>query len=315
MAKPSNCPRQRKPPDQHLHDAGNTRPGQWHLLSRRPARRVCLACQLAACKNPASRPRSPSAFGARGATFDFDIEKSIGEDIGDEVVASAHTPDLRPRSSTFCATRLGGELKRRTERIRICSAAWERRSTSRGPKIRVHSPRARSEFALTPTTSENGRASNTSQTDEQTLHEIYGRHFEIDHPRRQRRAASWRRPIQVQSTDDGPTRPRTRRRRIVPELLTDMFCTTLRFSGLAVIYPTGGHCRETTRACSAQPAAQALYSSAAINAGLDTVNAAPGTTTSPSFQNDRCKVTRSRPRMNPDRGDPYRHQAVRSSIP
>jgi beta-glucosidase len=252
--QPSNCPG-----SANLTNIFTTPgiPGQANgIFFRDGPRGVCLAANLPPQKSGFSTA-FPSAS-ARGATFDFDIEKSIGEDIGDEVVASAHTLILAPVINILRHPAWG----RAQETYGEDSYLLGRMGTAFVEGAQEYIPACAKHYAANNI--ENGRASNTSQMDEQTLHEIYGRHFEmvIQDANVACIMASYN---LVQSTD-GPDKTAHKATQS-PELLTDMLRTTFGFQGFVITdwWALPGD----NAACAEQPAAQALYSSAAINAGLD----------------------------------------------
>jgi beta-glucosidase len=110
---------------------------------------------------------------ARGASFDLDLENRIGQAVGDEMVASGHTMILAP-----CVNILRHPL-------------WGRASETYGEDS-FHLGRMGSAYTLglqqyvaacakhyAANNIENGRQSANAVLDEQTLREIYARHFEM----------------------------------------------------------------------------------------------------------------------------------------
>jgi beta-glucosidase len=199
----------------------------------------------------------PSAS-ARGATFDFDLEKAIGEDMGDEMVASQHTVLLAPVINILRHPAWG----RAQETYGEDSYLLGRMGTAFVQGVQEYVPACAKHFAAYDI--ENGRASNTSQMDEQTLHEIYGRHFEmvIQDANVACIMASYN---LVQSTDgvDKTAYKSTESH----ELLTDMLRTTFGFQGFVISdwWALPGD----NASCAATPALQASSSTLAVNAGLD----------------------------------------------
>jgi len=252
--QPSNCPG-----NANLTNIFTTPgiPGQANgIFFRDGPRGVCLAANLPPQKSGFSTA-FPSAS-ARGATFDFDIEQTIGEDIGDEVVASSHTLILAPVINILRHPAWG----RSQETYGEDSYLLGRMGTAFVDGAQEYVPACAKHYAANNI--ENGRASNTSQMDEQTLHEIYGRHFEM--VIQDANVACIMASYNLVQSNDGPDKTAHKSTQS-PELLTDMLRTTFGFQGFVITdwWALPGD----NASCSAQPAAQALYSSAAINAGLD----------------------------------------------
>ena len=111
---------------------------------------------------------------ARGAAFDDDLEYHIGQAIGDEMLVVGQHDDAGADASTSCATRPGAARRRPTARIRSCSGA----SAARSPSA-CSSYVAACAKHYAANNIENGRQSANAMMDEQTLREIYARHFEM----------------------------------------------------------------------------------------------------------------------------------------
>jgi beta-glucosidase len=226
------------------------------ILFRDGPRGVCLAANLPPGKSGYSTA-FPSAS-ARGATFDYDIEKTIGEDIGDEMVASQHTLILAPVINILRHPAWG----RSQETYGEDSYLLGRMGSAFTVGAQEYVPACAKHYAANNV--EAGRSSNTSQMDEQTLHEIYGRHFEmvIQDANVACIMASYN---LVQSTDgaDKVAHKATQS----PELLTDMLRTTFGFQGFVLTdwWALPGD----NASCGAMPVQQAQISTAAVNAGLD----------------------------------------------
>ncbi len=110
---------------------------------------------------------------SRGAAFDLDLEYAIGEAIGDEMQAAKQTLLLAPCMNLF-AIRTGAARRRPTARIRSRWAASPRAMT-----IGVQKHIAANAKHFMAYDIEVSRDDNNSQLDEQTLREIYGRHFRM----------------------------------------------------------------------------------------------------------------------------------------
>ena len=111
---------------------------------------------------------------ARGAAFDDDLEFHIGQAIGDEMLVVGQHDDAGARRSTSSATRPGAARRRPTARIRSCSGASAARSRS---ACSSYVAACAKHYAANNI--ENGRQSANAMMDEQTLREIYARHFEM----------------------------------------------------------------------------------------------------------------------------------------
>ncbi len=232
-------------------------PGQVKGLRFRDGPRgVSLAANIPPQKSGYSTA-FPSASD-RGATFDFALEKSIGEDIGDEMVASGHTVLLAPVINILRHPAWG----RAQETYGEDSYLLGRLGTAFVQGVQEYVPACAKHFAAYDI--ENGRQTNTSAMDEQTLHEIFGRHFEmvIQDANVACIMASYN---LVQSTD-GPDKVAYWSTQS-PELLTGMLRHTFGFQGFVISdwWALPGN----NAACSAQPAFQAQSSTLGVNAGLD----------------------------------------------
>jgi beta-glucosidase len=252
--QPSNCPGQA--------NVNNifTTPGipgvARGIFFRDGPRGVCLVANLPPGKSGYSTV-FPSAS-SRGATFDVDLEKTIGEDMGDEMVAASHTLILAPVINILRHPAWG----RSQETYGEDSYLLGRMGAAFVQGVQEYVPACAKHFAAYDI--ENGRHSNTSQMDEQTLHEIYGRHFEMV-IQDANVACIMASHNLVQSTD-GPYNTAYWSTES-HELLTDMLRTTFGFQGFVISdwWALPGD----NAACSAQPATMAQSSTLAINAGLD----------------------------------------------
>jgi beta-glucosidase len=252
--QPSNCPG--NPNLSNIFTTPGVMGQAKGILFRDGPRGVCLAANLPPQKSGYSTV-FPSAA-ARGATFDFDLEKTLGEDIGDETVASSHTMILAPVINILRHPAWG----RAQETYGEDSYLLGRMGSAFVEGAQEYIPACAKHYAANNI--EKGRETNTSQMDEQTLHEIYGRHFEmvVQDANVACIMASYN---QVQSTD-GPDKIAHKSTQS-PELLTQMLRNTFGFQGFVITdwWALPGD----NAACSAQPAQQAQYSTLAVNAGLD----------------------------------------------
>jgi beta-glucosidase len=110
---------------------------------------------------------------ARGASFDLDLEFRIGEAIGDETVASENSMLLAPCMNILRHPFWGRSQETYGEDVfhlgRMASALTA--------GLQTNVAACAKHFAANNV--ENGRDNNNATMDEQTLREIYGRHFEM----------------------------------------------------------------------------------------------------------------------------------------
>jgi beta-glucosidase len=110
---------------------------------------------------------------ARGASFDLDLEYRIGEALGDETVASKNTMLLAPCMNVLRHPYWGRAQETYGEDVfhlgRMASALTA--------GIQRHIAACAKHFA--GNNIEDGRANQNAKMDEQTLREIYARHFEM----------------------------------------------------------------------------------------------------------------------------------------
>src|SRR5262249_6373113 len=148
----------------------NTNKGVRGFLFRDGPRGVNLAAQLPAGKNGWST--SFPVPMARGAAFDMDLEYRIGVACGDETVASGNTMLLAPTVNILRHPAWG----RAQETYGEDSYLLGRLGTAFVSGVQTYVPACVKHYVANNI--ENGRASDNSQMDEQTLREVYGRHFE-----------------------------------------------------------------------------------------------------------------------------------------
>jgi beta-glucosidase len=226
------------------------------ILFRDGPRGVCLAANLPPQKSGYSTVFPVAS--SRGASFDVALEQTIGEDTGDEVVASGHTEILAPVINTLRHPAWG----RAQETYGEDSYHLGRMGSAYVVGAQQYVPACAKHFAANNV--DRGRESNTAVMDEQTLHEIYGRHFEmtIQDANVACIMASYN---LVQVTDGPDTAPHHSTQSA--ELLTSMLRTTFGFKGFVISdwWALPGD----NAACSASPAFQAETSALAVNAGLD----------------------------------------------
>jgi beta-glucosidase len=110
---------------------------------------------------------------ARGASFDLDLEYRIGEALGDETVASKNTMLLAPCMNILRHPYWGRSQETYGEDVfhlgRMASALTA--------GIQQHVAACAKHYA--GNNIEDGRANQDAKMDEQTLHEVYARHFEM----------------------------------------------------------------------------------------------------------------------------------------
>ena len=110
---------------------------------------------------------------ARGASFDLDLEYRVGEAMGDEVVASQNTMLLAPCMNILRHPYWG----RAQETYGEDGYHLGRMASALTAGLQTYVAACAKHYA--GNNIENGRANNNAQMDEQTLREIYGRHFEM----------------------------------------------------------------------------------------------------------------------------------------
>lgn len=127
-------------------------------------------------ENPTGKNGYSTAFPvaiARGAAFDMELEYRIGDAIGDETLASNHTMLLSPTVNILRHPAWG----RAQEVYGEDSFLLGRLGTAFTAGLQQYVAACAKHYAANNI--ENGRSSVNSQMDEQTLHEVYGRHFEM----------------------------------------------------------------------------------------------------------------------------------------
>jgi beta-glucosidase len=206
----------------------------------------------------------PSAS-ARGAAFDMDLEQSIGEAIGDEIVAAGTTLVLAPVINILRHPAWG----RSQETYGEDSFALGRLGTAFVSGAQQYVPACAKHF-MAYNIERDRESGNVSSLDEQTAYESYGRHFEmvIQDGGVACVMAAYN---EVQFTPpagatpssfaDGTTAHCTSQ----PDLLTTMLRTTFGFKGFVVsdwwAMPGGQTCPSSDT--------EKTYTTAAVGAGLD----------------------------------------------
>jgi beta-glucosidase len=110
---------------------------------------------------------------ARGASFDLDLEYRIGEAIGDETVASQNTMLLAPCMNILRHPYWGRAQETYGEDVFLLG----RMASALTAGLQTNVAACAKHFAANNV--ENGRDNNNADMDEQTLREIYSRHFEM----------------------------------------------------------------------------------------------------------------------------------------
>jgi beta-glucosidase len=149
----------------------NTSKGIRGFLFRDGPRGVNLAAQL-----PAGKKGYSTSFPvpmARGATFDLDLELRIGIAAGDETTASGNTMLLAPTTNILRHPAWGRAQETYGEDPYLLG----RFGSAFVAGVQQFIPACAKHYAANNI--ENGRASANAQMDEQTLREIYARHFEM----------------------------------------------------------------------------------------------------------------------------------------
>jgi beta-glucosidase len=226
------------------------------IFFRDGPRGVSLAANLPPQKSGYSTA-FPSAS-SRGATFDAALEKTIGEDMGDEMVASGHTVLLAPVINILRHPAWG----RAQETYGEDSYLLGHMGSAFVEGVQEYVPACAKHFAAYDI--EDGRENNTSEMDEQTLHEIFGRHFEM--VIQDANVACIMASFNLVQSTDGPDKVAHKSTQS-PELLTSMLRDTFGFQGFVISdwFALPGD----NASCAASPAEQAQSSTLAVNAGLD----------------------------------------------
>jgi beta-glucosidase len=110
---------------------------------------------------------------SRGASWDLDLEFKIAGDVGDEMLASGNTMILAPCVNILRHPAWG----RSQETYGEDSFLLGRFGSAYTAGVQQYIPGCVKHFA--GNNIENGRSSQNAVMDDQTLHEIYGRHFEM----------------------------------------------------------------------------------------------------------------------------------------
>ena len=110
---------------------------------------------------------------ARGASFDVDLEYRIGQSLGDEMVASSQTMMLAPTVNILRHPLWGRAQETYGEDVFLLG----RMGTASVAGIQQYVGACVKHYAANNI--ENNRATDSAQMDEQTLREIYARHFEM----------------------------------------------------------------------------------------------------------------------------------------
>ncbi len=251
--EPSGCPN--APQTDNIFETPGVPPKVAGFKFRDGPRGLCLAANL-----------RPGATGystvfpvgmARGATFDFDLEKKVGEAMGDEMVASRHNMLLAPVINILRHPAWGRAQETYGEDVYLLG----RLGTAYTIGVQEYVPACAKHYAANNI--ENGRSSAIAIIDEQTLHEIYGRHFEMvvqDVPGGVACIMAAYNQVQV---PPGQASHCTQNH----ELLTDMLRTAFGFKGFVLsdwwALPGG------LASCPSNANRQQVESTAAVNAGLD----------------------------------------------
>lgn len=149
----------------------NSNKGIRGLRFRDGPRGVNLAAELGAGKNGYSTA-FPVAI-ARGAAFDIDLEKRIGVAIGDETLASGNTMMLAPTVNILRHPAWGRAQETYGEDVYLLG----RLGTAFVTGVQEYIPACVKHYAANNI--ENGRTVVNATMDEQTLREIFARHFEM----------------------------------------------------------------------------------------------------------------------------------------
>jgi beta-glucosidase len=185
----------------------------------------------------------------RAASWDLDLENKIAMDVGDEMLASGNTMILAPCVNILRHPAWG----RSQETYGEDSFLLGRMGSAYVAGVQQYVPACVKHYA--GNNIEDGRANQNAQMDEQTLHEIYGRHFEmiIQDGGVACVMASYNSVNGTKSTQN-------------PELLTTILRNTFNFQGfvLSDFWSMPGGQTIQTMSSLYSPVAQA-----GVNAGLD----------------------------------------------
>jgi beta-glucosidase len=110
---------------------------------------------------------------AHGATWDLDLEQQIGEDLADEVLASGNTLSISPCVNILRHPAWGRSQETYGEDTFLLG----RMGSAYVQGVQQYIPACVKHFA--GYNIEDGRFNQNAIMDDQTLHEIYGRHFEM----------------------------------------------------------------------------------------------------------------------------------------
>jgi beta-glucosidase len=149
----------------------DTQSGIRGFLFRDGPRGVNLAAELPTGKSGYST--SFPAPMARGAAFDLDLEYRIGRAIGDETLAGGYTMMLAPTINILRHPAWGRAQETYGEDPYLLG----RLGSAFTVGVQEYVPACAKHYAANNI--ENGRASINAQMDEQTLREIYARHYEM----------------------------------------------------------------------------------------------------------------------------------------
>jgi beta-glucosidase len=218
-------------------------------------RGICLAANL---RRGATGYSTVYPVGmSRGATFDFDLEKQIGEAMGDEMVASGHTMLLAPVINILRHPAWGRAQETYGEDVYLLG----RLGTAFTIGAQEYVPACAKHYAANNI--EYGRGSAVAIMDEQTLHEIYARHFEMVIQDVPGGVACIMAAYNLVQVPPGQAYHCTQSR----ELLTDMLRNTFGFKGFVLsdwwALPGG------LAQCAASPDQEKFQAAAAVSAGLD----------------------------------------------
>jgi beta-glucosidase len=188
---------------------------------------------------------------ARGAAFDVDLEYQIGEAVGDELLASGNTMLLAPTVNILRHPAWG----RAQETYGEDSFLLGRLGSAFVTGVQRYAGACVKHYAANNI--EDGRASANAQIDEETLHEVYGRHFEmiIQEGGASSVMASYNLVNSTHSTQNS-------------ELLTDMLRTAFGFQGFVLTDWWAMNGSSAPTCCNPGSAADSLAQQA-VNAGLD----------------------------------------------
>jgi beta-glucosidase len=196
------------------------------------------------------------AAAARAAAWDLALEEQIGEDMGDEVLTSQNTAILAPGVDLLRHPAWG----RAQESYGEDSFAVGRMATAYAVGAQQYVPACATHLAAYNI--ENGRFSQNSILDDQTLHEVYGRPFEmvVQEGGVACVMAAYN-SVQVSDLDNVSYKDTSN-----PILLTDMLRGTFGFKGFVMTDEWAMPGGEAVNLMPAQYAANAL---GAVGAGLD----------------------------------------------